>query len=224
MSVSVWSVASSCTPVMTGVTSSRDAEMATCEIASAKALPSTTPVRPSTVGTVGYSSSGILASENCALPQRTVTLVPSSSTRTSRCGSFAAMSLSSRPETSTTPSPSTSADTVVRAEDSKSKDEKTTPSEVDSMRTPLRIGIVGRCGSSFTANDTASLKTSRLMTNFTGSPPWAPAALRDGPSCRERTALSILAQARDRGSCRLQAPAAHGWRLAGSSSHEPCHS
>ena len=36
-----------------------------------------------------------------------------------------------------------------------------------SRSTPLRIGWVVRCGRSLTANDTASLKTSRLTWNFT---------------------------------------------------------
>ena len=42
------------------------------------------------------------------------------------------------------------------------------------MTTPLRIGCAGRYGSSLTTNDTASLKTSLLTSNFTASPPGGP--------------------------------------------------
>ena len=38
------------------------------------------------------------------------------------------------------------------------------------MSTPLRMGMVVRCGRSFTVNETASLNTSRLTWNFTMVP------------------------------------------------------
>ena len=109
---------SSCTPVMTGVTSSRDAATATWATASENASPGRTPVDPSTTGRLGYSSTGMLERVKRAEPQRTAILPSSVVNSTGALGSRDAMSASRRPETSTVPFSVTSAVMLVCAETS----------------------------------------------------------------------------------------------------------
>ena len=108
---------SSCTPVSTGVTSSRDAAKATCAMAVAKSSAGTSPDSPVTSGIAGYSCTGIDARVNRADPH--VRTIPPSSSTSIWIGAFGrrlAMSESSRPWTRIVPGSSTVASIVVRAD------------------------------------------------------------------------------------------------------------
>ena len=110
-------VTSSCTPVSTGVTSSREAANATWAIAVAKSSAGTRPESPVTSGIAGYSATGIDARVNRADPQ--VSRMPSSSSTVISIGAFGkrlAISDSRRPWTRIVPGSSTVASIVVRAD------------------------------------------------------------------------------------------------------------
>jgi hypothetical protein len=118
MSDSFPPVISSCTPVMTGVTSSRDAATATWETAPAKSSAGRKPDCAETCGSVGYSSTGMLSRVKCADPQETVMRPSSVAKVTGALGRRLAMSASRRPETSTFPGSETSAAISVCADTS----------------------------------------------------------------------------------------------------------
>ena len=93
--------------VRTGVTSSLEAATEICEIADAKSSPDTWPLIAGISGRVGYSSIGMVRSENLAEPQFTWTLDPSVEKSMAELGSLLTISASRRPETKTRPGCST---------------------------------------------------------------------------------------------------------------------
>jgi hypothetical protein len=108
-------VASSCTPVITGVTSSREAATTTWAMEPENVPAGTTPVDSPIAGRLGYSATGIDSSVNFALPALTSTRLSCVETSTGMPGRRLAMSARSLPETSTRPGSSTCASIRTRA-------------------------------------------------------------------------------------------------------------
>ena len=98
--------------------SPRSAATATCATAWVNTSPWSVPVGSGAVGSVGYSSTGIISRLNRDDPQVTCTLLPSATTSMGLAGRLREMSASSRPRTRTRPDSATSAGTVTFADTS----------------------------------------------------------------------------------------------------------
>jgi hypothetical protein len=83
-----------------------------------KTSPATVPDASGIVGSVGYSSTGIVSSVKRPEPHVTATRLASVATSTGLPGSAREMSARRRPETSTVPASATSAESSTRAETS----------------------------------------------------------------------------------------------------------
>jgi hypothetical protein len=128
------------TPVKAGRVSSRDAAMATCDIAVAKSVPEIVPETPGIVGSGGYSATGIVGIVKDERPQVICARFPSTEKSIVADGKDRVMSASSRPGIKTVPVSITSALRLARALTSASLPESISPDFSATKCIPVRSG------------------------------------------------------------------------------------
>lgn len=159
------------TPVNAGKVSSREAAIATWEIAVAKSVPVTVPLTLGIVGSGGYSATGIVGIVKDDRPQEIFARLPSIAKSITAEGSERVMSANKRPGIKTVPVSITSAFKLARALTSASLPDRTSPDFSATKCIPVNNGWVDFVGKVRDAHKTASAITSRSTWNFTYNSP-----------------------------------------------------